>query len=541
VSDADAALVQGALDGLGRALGRISADPRARERDSLLEPALAGLRKAVEKYRTVTVAVEPGALRFEGERVYADELGAAGFCSRLYRDGIRTLTFGRGLMLPELAAFALAAVPGGPQGDDDAVAELWKADLGSIQFTAARGDRLEAGHPAAAAFAQEVRQIAARAGEAVEYVDADASLLDRTQPPPLWSEEQHRKHDPQSWGEVARRSALTIARIVEEDLAGWDLEALEESFARLLDEMALRTEVPALVTALEGAARMGGAHAPAFRVFVGRRLADPQRLIRAAELATAPVKAAAQLVPAWTSILPDDAGPALIEALRGAREDVAPALAAAAAQRCGSCPDDVAEVLREGSSAAARAALASLPEADRARLAVEALAHADDEVRRQAVPLLATDPEIAVEQLSALLDDPALRAAAAEALSSCAPPEQAAAPIIARLSARTSSKLPDEDLAALYRALGRLGGPAARAFLSDRLARPARGFLKRRRSEQEQILAVEALAADGSMSALRLLDEAAHPKRGHGAAVSAACRAAVERLRSRRQVREGPK
>src|SRR5438093_3126853 len=131
VGDRDAALVQGALASLGRALGRISADPLAAgEHASSLEPALAGLRDAVEKYGTVTVSVEPGALRFEGERVYADGLGAGGFCSRLYRDGIRALTFGRGVMLPELTAFALAAVPRGPQRDDDAVGELWKADLG---------------------------------------------------------------------------------------------------------------------------------------------------------------------------------------------------------------------------------------------------------------------------------------------------------------------------------------------------------------------------------------------------------------------------
>ncbi len=247
-------------------------------------------------------------------------------------------------------------------------------------------------------------------------------------------------------------------------------------------------------------------------------------------------------MPAWTALLPVDAGPALIAALRDAREDVAPALAAAAAQRCDSCPDDVAEVLREGSAAAAQAALAALPEADRARMAVEAIAHADDEVRLQAVPLLASDPALAPERLAPLLDDPALRARAAEALSSCAaPPDEAAAPIVERLSASSSAKLGDEDLGALYRALGRLGGPAAHAFLSGRLARPAKGFLKRRRSEQEQLLAVEALAADGSMSALRLLEETADPKRGHAPAVVSACLAAVERLRARRQVREGRK
>jgi hypothetical protein len=538
VADADAALVNGALAGLGRALARISADAgAAAQQASSLEPALAGLRDAVEKYGTVTVAVEPGALRFEGERVYADELGAAGFCSRLYRDGIRALTFGRGLMMPDLLAFALAAVPRGPEGEGDAVEELWKADLGSIHYTAAAGDRLDESHPAAAAFAQEVRQLAARAGEAVEFVDADASLLDRTQPPPLWSEEQHRKNDPQTWSEVARRAALTIERIVEEDLAGWDLEVLEESFGRVVDEMARRTEVPALVAALEGVARMGGAHAPSFRAFVGRRLADLARLRRAAELATAPVTAAAQLIPAWTALLPEDAGPALIEALGDAREDVAPALATAAARRCDSCLDDVAEVLRDGSPAIAQAALAALPEVHRARMAVEALENRDAAVRSQAVPLLASDPRLALERLTPLLDDPALRAAAAEALSSCgAPAEPASSAIVERLS---SSKLAEDDLGALYRALGRLGGATARAFLSERLARPNKGLLKRRRSEQEQLLAVEALAADGSMSALRLLEDGADPKRGHAPAVSAACLAAVERLRSRRQVREG--
>ena len=538
MADADAALVHGALAGLGRALARISADPgAAAQHAASLEPALSGLRDAVEKYGTLSVAVEPGALRFEGERVYADELGAAGFCSRLYRDGIRALTFRRGLMMPDLLAFAVAAVPGGPEGEADAAEELWKADLGSIHYTAAPGDRLDGAHPAAAAFAQEVRELAARASEAVEYVDADAALLDRTQPPPLWSEEQHRKNDPQSWSELARRGALTIERIVEEDLAGWDLEALEESFGRLLDEMARRAEVPALVAALAGAARMGGAHAPSFRAFLGRRLASAERLGRAAELATAPVTAAAHLLPAWTALLPDDAGPALIDALWSARPDVAPALAAAAARRCESCPNEVAEVLREAPAAIAQAALAALPEADRARMASEALEHADAEVRTQAVPLLASDPRLALERLAPLLDDPALRATAAEALSSCgAPADEAAAAIVERLS---SSKLGDEDLAALYRALGRLAAPAARAFLSERLGRPAKGFFKRRRSEQEQLLAVEALAADGSMSALRLLEEAADPKRGHAPAVVSACLAAAERLRSRRQVREG--
>ena len=58
---------------------------------------------------------------------------------------------------------------------------------------------------------------------------------------------------------------------------------------------------------------------------------------------------------------------------------------------------------------------------------------------------------------------------------------------------------------------------------------------------RESVLFGEALVLDGSVSALRLLAGVADPKQGHGEAVCAAAGAAVERLRARRQVREGPR
>jgi len=539
-SPADAGLAREAVAGLARALERVASEGRTAERQAaILEAALAALREPLEQRSTLTVSVEPGGLRFDGDPVYREPAGGPGFCSRLHGDGVRSLTFRRGLLLPELTALAQAAVPEAPESGEDSVTELWKADLGSIQYTAAPRQRLQE-HPGAEGLAQEIERIAAQARKAVQHIDADASLIDRTQPPPLWSEEQRRKSDPQGWGDVARRAALTIARIVEHDLAGWDLEPLEETFLRLVDEMARRAEVPALVAALEGAARMGGAHAPSFRAFVARQLADRSRLQRAMELVAAPVKAAAQLIPAWTALLPDDAGPALVEALPGARAESLPALAGAAVRRLGSCRDELAAAMRTLPVPAALAVLSALPAAaarPRAELAAVALENPDRAVRKQAVPLVAADPQLALEQLGPLLADSALRAAAAEALSSCAQQaEAAAALLVGRLA---PGKLPDEDLAVLYRALGRLGSSAGRAFLSERLVRPARGFLKRRRSEQEQLLAVEALAEDGSLSALRILDDAADPRRGHPAEVRSACVAAVERLRTRRQPRDG--
>ena len=75
---------------------------------------------------------------------------------------------------------------------------------------------------------------------------------------------------------------------MEEDLAGWDLEALQQAFGRIVDEMASRAEVQALFTVLDGVARMRGTHAPPFRAFVAHHLADPARLARVVVLATAP-------------------------------------------------------------------------------------------------------------------------------------------------------------------------------------------------------------------------------------------------------------
>ncbi|HWE24074.1 MAG TPA: hypothetical protein VG496_09050, partial [Myxococcales bacterium] len=518
---------------------RLARDSQIDRRSAHLEKVLGRLRKVTDKTGIVTVAVEPGALRFEGERVYADELGAEGFCARLYRDGIRSVTFRRGLILPELEALARAALSEGAESGHDAVSELWKADLGSIQFTAARDDAL-AGHPAAAAFATDVRELASKARDAVEYVDADASLLDRTQPPPLWSEEQRKKQDPQSWSDLARRAALTIERIVEQDLAGWDLEALQGAFASVLDEMAARAEVQPLVSVLEGAVRMGGAHAPAFRSFLGERLAQPDRLARVCVLATAPVKAATQLLEVWTSLLPDGAGPLLLDATREARADLVPVLAAAAARRCASCRAGISELLWEGAAEAVLAALAALPLEMRAEVAAEALSHPDAQVREQALALVAADPAVTIERVPPLLEDPEVRVRAAEALSSCAArADDAATAIMTQLTSASAAKFSDEDLAALYAALGKLATSSARAFLAERAARPAKGLFRRRRSEQEQLHAIEALVLDGSVSALRLLAEIADPKHGHGDAVCAAATAAVERLRARRQVREG--
>jgi hypothetical protein len=96
-----------------------------------------------------------------------------------------------------------------------------------------------------------------------------------------------------------------------------------------------------------------------------------------------------------------------------------------------------------------------------------------------------------------------------------------------------------EELVVFHRALGRLQSTTGHSFLAERLSHPKKGFLKKRRSEQEQLLAVQGLAEEATLRALRILEDATVPGRGHTPAVVNACRAASLRIRTPRASRGG--
>src|SRR5207237_878178 len=79
-----------------------------------------------------------------------------------------------------------------------------------------------------------------------------------------------------------------------------------------------------------------------------------------------------------------------------------------------------------------------------------------------------------------------------------------------------------EEQASFYRALGKLGSQAGFSYLIERLARPPKGLFGRRKGEQEQLLAIQGLAEEGTPRSLRAIEEATLPSRGHSAAVVAA-------------------
>ncbi|MFL5390609.1 MAG: hypothetical protein ACJ79C_17905 [Myxococcales bacterium] len=543
----DFALMRDAFAGLARTLKRISIYRHApAQHATFIEPVLATFGEILARKPAVTIGVEPGSLSFEGGAIYTEPPREWGLCFRLHRDGIRTITFKRGLTAKELLHFMRVALPD-PQGAqaasrEDAVTELWKADLTSIEYTAIAGYRIE--EHAGPGFGQEVAAIARRVQDAPGASDR---LADHGAPPLLWDDLQRKKEDSQSWGDLARRAALALLRIVERDLAGWDLEGLQETFWRLVDEGAERGEVLAVVSAIDGARRLQGQHAAGFRTALSRKMMDEKRLARAVELVGQQDKAGAQILASWLQLLPPEAGPNIASALATAtRGDVIAPLAHAALLRVATARGFLDDLLRRGPPAVALGILAQLGAIQavrpRAELAASALDHGEPRVRAEAIRIVPIEPQVALQRLGPLLDDPdpQLRMTAADALSSCISlAEPAAVALIRSMSKPEFEEREREELIVFYRALGRLQSTTGHSFLAERLSHPKKGFLKKKRSEQEQLLAVQGLGEEATLRALRVLEEATQPGRDHPPPVLNACRAAVLRIRTPRASRGG--
>ena len=527
--------VRDALASLARSFKRIAVYRHARDQHlAYLEPAAAELRSLLEQKPSVTVAVEPTALVFEGEVVHSEPARETGFCFRLYRDGVRALTFRRGLGLEELLALAYVAMadPQAEGGREDSVTELWKADLTHISWSAGSGYRMA---ESAGETISGLGEISARARETLDR-HAGAGFVELDEQASLWSDEQRQKGDPQDSSALSRRAAMTILRIVELDYAGWDLQALQETFWRLIDQLLDRAQPHSIAQALERLRRIEGSHVGEFRKAVSAWLADPARLLRVVQLA--PGQERPLLLSPWLALLPPEAGPAVLRVLPQALDPAARRLlASAVVARVDSCAAQFSEVLQKGAAPEAQAllvALSTLPPQRRAELAAPAFDHRDAGVRLEAVPLVAGDPATAVRTLGASLTAPSrpLRAAAVQVLAGCSgAAEQAAGLIVAAIARPQFSSRDKEEQTLFYRSLGKLGSGAGYSFLLEQLSRRSRKFFGRRKLIHQQLLAVQGLAEDGSSKAVRALEDALLPSRGYPSAVVAACKAAAQHKR----------
>ena len=529
--------VRDALASLQRSLKRISVYRHARDQHlAYMEPAAAELRTLLEQLPSVTVAVEPAALVFEGEVVLSEPARETGFCFRLHRDGVRSLTFRRGVGIDELLALAWIAMadPQAEGGREDAVTELWKADFTHLSWSAGSGYRMS---ESAGETISSLGEISARTQETLERHAGAGFAEPDPQPAALWNDQQRAQADPQEYGALSRRAALTILRIVELDYAGWDLQSLQETFWRLIDQLLDRAQPQAIAQALERLLRIEGSHAAEVRKAAAAWLADPARLRRGVALPPGPERP--PLLSPWLALLPPEAGPAVLAVLPLALDPAARLLLAnAAVARADSCAAQLCEVLQHGPAQEAQAvlaALATLPAQRRAELAAAALENRDAAVRLDAVPLVAGDPATAVRTLGALLTATArpLRVAAVQALASRpGAADGAAALLIGAIARPQFSALDKEEQTLFYRSLGKLGSGAGYTFLLEQLSRKSKKIFGRRKRVHQQLLAVQGLAEDASSRALRALEDALLPSRGYPPAVVAACKAAAQHRRA---------
>ena len=529
--------VRDALASLARSFKRVSVYRHARDQHArYLEPALAELRSMLELRASVTVAVEPGSLLFEGEVVHSEPARETSFCFRLFRDGVRSLTFRRGLVLDELIALAEVAMadPQAEGGREDAVTELWKADLQHIGYSAGAGYRMD--ESAGDTISNTVSEIAEHARDALDR-HVSESFVDVAQQPVLWSDEQRARGDAQDYSALARRASMTILRIVEQDYAGWDLQSLQETFCRLVDQVLERGQPQALAPALDRLGRLAGSHGAEFRAAVGGWLSDPVRLEQVVKTATGSDRPA--VLGPWLQILPPAAGRAVLAMVPlGGDPAVRLLLANAALARIESCGPWLPDMLRRGGAPEVQAlltALAPLPPQRRAELATSAFENPDTLVKLEAIPLLAADAATAVKTLGGALGSAArtVRVAAVQALAGCASAAEPAASLLLQSMSRPQFALVDkEEQTLFYRSLGKLGSNGGFSFLLDLLDRPPRKLFGRRKAIDAQLLAVQGLAEDGSPRALRALEGALLESRGHAPAVVAACRAAAQYVRA---------
>jgi hypothetical protein len=96
----------------------------------------------LEEEGSLTLAVQPFELRFEGQAVYLNRDRERSLAFRLHRDGVRALTFRKGFHWEELARLLeilSIRYTGVHQREDDMVTLLWKARFEHLEVTAVEG------------------------------------------------------------------------------------------------------------------------------------------------------------------------------------------------------------------------------------------------------------------------------------------------------------------------------------------------------------------------------------------------------------------
>jgi hypothetical protein len=485
----------------------VTALTRAARAFTLYDPANALIRQFLGEFQAraqaatgdgdVSIDVSPYELRTDGEVIYREEDREKSLAFRLYRDGVRQVTFGQGASFDELLRLLqILAIrfTGIRQAEDDIVTLLRKAELATVRVVAAEGftadegeaerqaRALAAAHPLAPSFDTPFPRLAAPGPIAFQPVP-DAAL------DPLRAE---------AAPEAAVASGLQVAA---ELLAHAGRAALPASdVAQFCAELRDFLLADRHLAALAALADLVQAQPPGpLRDEVLRGLADP-RLLEAV-LAVVPA-GRADLPSEAVRLLPFVPSASVLDLLAADPGERREALVALVAARLPADADAVLARLPSLPSAVARAlakALGARAPARMAEAAVALLGHADEAIQLDALRAVAVLPpglpaQPVVAKLSASSE--AVRVAAARALERQGGAASARAVSDALTTRRSYSR---DEAAALGHALGVLNaGAALRQF--DAWLPERRGLLKAlKSSEHEDLLRWAAVAGLGAI------------------------------------------
>lgn len=101
-----------------------------------LVPALNALTEYTEKHGPLSLKVEQQNFLLHNEPLFSEDTPLS---YKFFRDGIRQLIFRPGLTQPEMVTFTLIALSEPERGADDALAQLWKANMEHVEYVVVEG------------------------------------------------------------------------------------------------------------------------------------------------------------------------------------------------------------------------------------------------------------------------------------------------------------------------------------------------------------------------------------------------------------------
>jgi hypothetical protein len=101
-----------------------------------LTPALSALNDYTDKHGPLSLKVEQQNFLLHNEPLFSEDTALS---YKFFRDGIRQLIFRPGLTLQEMVTFTLIALSEPERGADDALAQLWKANMEHVEYVVVEG------------------------------------------------------------------------------------------------------------------------------------------------------------------------------------------------------------------------------------------------------------------------------------------------------------------------------------------------------------------------------------------------------------------